>query len=48
MNDEGKQNAVLRLMYAITKYFIGDPRVFEERNYEILQNLRYITLSDFR
>ena len=28
-NDEGEQNAVLRLMYAITKHFIGDPRVFE-------------------
>ena len=48
VNEEGEQNAVLRLMYAITKHFIGDPRVFEERNYEILQNLKCRTLSDFR
>ena len=25
VNEEGEQNAVLRLMYAITKHFIGDP-----------------------
>ena len=48
VNDEGEQNAVLRLMYAITKHFIGDPKVFEEINFEILQNLRCRTLSDFR
>ena len=32
VNEEGEQDAVLRLMYAITKHFIGDPRVFEEKN----------------
>ena len=48
VNEEEKQNAVLRLMYAITKYFIGDPRLFEERNSEIFQNLKCRTLSDFR
>ena len=48
VNNEGEQNAVLRLMYAITKHFIGDPRVFEKRNYEILQNLRCRILNDFR
>ena len=48
VNEEGEQDAVLRLMYAITKHFIGDPRVFEEKNSEILQNLRCRTLSDFK
>ena len=35
-------------MYAITKHFIGDPKVFDEKNSEILQNLRCKTLSDFK
>ena len=35
-------------MYAITKHFIGDPRVFEEKNSEILQHIRCRTLSDFK
>ena len=48
INDEGEQDAVLKLVYAITKHFIGDPNVFAERNYEVLQNLRCRTLSDFR
>ena len=48
VNDEGEQNAVLRLMYTITKHFVGDPRIFEERNFEILQNLKCRTLSDFK
>ena len=47
MNDEGEQNAIFKLMYAITKHFIGDPRVFEERNSKILQNLKCRTFSDF-
>ena len=25
LNDQGEQNAVLKLIYAITKHFIGDP-----------------------
>ena len=25
-NDEGEQNAVRRIIYAITKHFVGDPR----------------------
>ena len=28
INDDGEQDAVLRLVYAITKHFIGDPNVF--------------------
>ena len=35
-------------MYAITKHFIGDPRVFEEKIFEILQHIRCRTLSDFK
>ena len=48
MNEDGEQDAVLRLMYAITKHFIGDPNVFAEKNSEILQNLKCRTLSDFK
>ena len=47
-NEEGEQDTVLRLMYVITKHFIGDPRVFEEKNFEILQHIRCRTLSDFK
>ena len=47
-NDEGEQNAVHRIIYAITKQFFGDPRILLERSFEILQNLRCRTLSDFR
>ena len=36
INDDGDQDAVLILMYAITKYFIGDPKAFEEKNSKIL------------
>ena len=48
MNEDGEQDAVLRLMYTITKHFIGDPNVFVEKNSEILQNLRCRRLSDFK
>ena len=26
-NDEGEQNAIHRIIYAITKHFVGDPRI---------------------
>ena len=26
-NDKGEQNAVHRIIYAITKHFVGDPRI---------------------
>ena len=48
MNEDGEKDAVLRLMYVITKHFIGDPNIFAEKNFEILQNLRCRTLSDFK
>ena len=47
-NDEGEQNAVHRISYAITKNFFGDLRILLERSFEILQNLRCRTLNDFR
>ena len=46
--DEGEQNVVHGILYAITKHFVGDPRILQESSYKILQNLRCITLSDFR
>ena len=46
--NEGEQDAVTRLVYAIVKHFIGDPNVYQERSSEILQNLRCRTLSDFK
>ena len=46
-NDEGEQNAIHRIVYTITKHFVGDPRILQERSFEILQNIRCRTLSDF-
>ena len=48
INEQGEQNAVLRLVYAITKHFVGDPNTFGSRTSEILQNIRCRTLSDFK
>ena len=48
MNEDGEQDAVLKLVYVIAKHFIGDPNIFSERNSKILQNLRCRTLSDFK
>ena len=35
-NDEGEQNAVHRIIYAITKHFVGDPRILHEKSSGIL------------
>ena len=48
LNEEGEQDSVTRLIYAIVKHFIGDPTIYQERSSEILQNLRCRTLSDFK
>ena len=48
INKNGEKDAVLKLVYAIAKHFVGDPTIFTERNSEILQNLRCRTLSDFK
>ena len=47
-NDEGEQNAVHRIAYAITKHFVGDSRILQEKSSEILQNIRCRIVSDFR
>ena len=46
-NDEREQNAVHGIIYAVTKHFVGDPRILQEKSSEIFQNIRR-TLSDFR
>ena len=48
MNEEGEQDSVTRLIYAIVKHFVGDPNTYAERNSEILQNLKCRILSDFK
>ena len=48
INENGEQDVVLKLVYAIAKHFVGDPTIFAERNYEILQNLKCRTRSDFK
>ena len=48
LNEEGEQDVVTRLIYAIVKHFIGDPNTYQDRSSEILQNLRCRTLSDFK
>ena len=42
INEIGEQNAGHRLIYSITKHFIGDPRVLQEGSSEILKNLRCV------
>ena len=44
----GEQNAVHILVYTVSKHFIGDNKILQKRNFEILQNLRCTTLSDFQ
>ena len=44
----GEQNVVHILVYTISKHFIGDNKILQERNSEILQKLRCRTLSDFQ
>ena len=48
INELGQQNVVHKLIYAITKHFIGDHRILQEISSKILQILRCRTLSDFR
>ena len=48
INKDGERDDVLKMVYAITKHFVGDPNIFAEKNSEILQNLRCRTLSDFK
>ena len=48
LDERRNQNSVHTLIYDITKHFLGEPMVFQERTLEILQNLRCRKLGDFR
>lgn len=48
LDERGNQNSVHTLIYAITKHFLGEPTVFQQRASEILQNLKCRKLGDFR
>ena len=37
-NDEREQNVVHRIVYTITKHFVGDSRILQKRSSKILQN----------
>lgn len=39
---------MLLLLYAIAKHFIGEPKLFQDRSLEILNNLHYKRLGDYR
>ncbi|XLU27458.1 hypothetical protein S245_063524, partial [Arachis hypogaea] len=41
-------DAVNTLIFTIASHFIGDPSLWKDRSAELLSNLRYKTLSDFR
>ena len=44
----GEQNGAHILVYTASKHFIGDNKILQKRNSEILQNLRCTPLSDFQ
>ena len=48
INELRQHNVVHKLIYAITKHFIGDPRIIQEISSKIIQILRCRTLSDFK
>ena len=43
-----EEDVVNTLIFAITKHFIGDPVYFQERTYEILNNLKCPNFQDFK
>lgn len=48
IDENRNQNAVHTLIFTITKHFLGEPTIFQERALEILANLRWRKLEDFR
>ena len=42
------EDATTTLIYHIAKHFIGEPQLFQDRSLEILSNLSYPKLDDFR
>ncbi|PKI53740.1 hypothetical protein CRG98_025870 [Punica granatum] len=47
-NNEEIPDAVATLVFAISQHFIGDPSHLKDKNLELLSNLKYKRLSDFR
>ncbi|XP_075092250.1 protein fluG-like [Nicotiana tabacum] len=45
---ESKEDATATLIYCIAKHFIGEPKLFQDRSLELLNNLRCPKLTDFR
>ena len=43
-----EKDVVNTLIFAITKHFIGDSVYFQEKTFEILNNLRCPKLQDFK
>ena len=42
------EDATATLIYSIVKHFVGEPRLFQDRSLEILNNLYCNKLTDFR
>ncbi|XP_070017384.1 uncharacterized protein [Nicotiana sylvestris] len=45
---ESKEDATATLIYCIAKHFIGEPKLFQDRSLELLNNLSCPKLTDFR
>ena len=48
LDERGNQNSVHRLIFVITKHFLGDPISFQAHTSKILQYIRCRNLSDYR
>ena len=42
------EDATTTLLYSIAKHFMGEPRLFQDSNFDILNNLYCKKLPDFR
>ncbi|KAL2505966.1 putative reverse transcriptase domain [Abeliophyllum distichum] len=47
-SDPTKQDSVLTLFYTRIKHFVGEPTSFMEKSFELLMNLNYPKLQDFK
>ncbi|XP_060183205.1 uncharacterized protein LOC132613174 [Lycium barbarum] len=46
--EEAREDASATLIYSIAKHFIGEPKLFQDRSLELLNNLSCPKLDDFR
>ncbi|XP_059281056.1 uncharacterized protein LOC132034705 [Lycium ferocissimum] len=46
--EEAMEDASATLIYSIAKHFIGEPKLFQDRSLELLNNLKCPKLDDFR